>query len=219
METVLYNPNDIQLKHPFTSILTGPTGCGKTTFIKKLLENLENVMVPRPQRIIYCFSIWQKTFDELLLNNPSIEFKQGLIDVQEIDKDVLNLVIIDDLMNELKDDATLSEFFTKGSHHRNMSVIFMTQNLFVQGKQMRSVSLNAHYLIVFKNPRDKAQFACLSRHMYPSKQKFLIECFENATQGPYGYIFLDFKQTTKDELRVRTRIFPDEENIVYVIKQ
>jgi hypothetical protein len=100
-----------------------------------------------------------------------------------------------------------------------MSVIFMTQNLFVQGKQMRSVSLNAHYLIVFKNPRDKAQFACLSRQMYPSKQKFLIECFENATQGPYGYIFLDFKQTTKDELRVRTQIFPDEENIVYVIKQ
>ena len=146
-------------------------------------------MVPRPQRIIYCFSIWQKTFDELLLNIPSIEFKQGLIDVQEIDKDVLNLVIIDDLMNELKDDATLSEFFTKGSHHRNMSVIFMTQNLFVEGKQMRSVSLNAHYLIVFKNPRDKAQFACLSRQMYPSKQKFLIECFENATQGPYGYIF------------------------------
>ena len=44
---------------------------------------------------------------------PIIEFKQGLIDVQEINKAVVNLVIIDDLMNELKDDATLSDFFTK----------------------------------------------------------------------------------------------------------
>ncbi len=39
-------------------------------------------------------------------------------------------------MNELKDDAILADFFTKGSHHQNMSVLFLTQNLFVQGRQM-----------------------------------------------------------------------------------
>jgi hypothetical protein len=114
-------------------------------------------------------------------------------------------------MNELKDDAILADFFTKGSHHQNMSVLFLTQNLFVQGRQMWSVSLNTHYLVIFKNPRDNAQFACLSRQMYQNKQKYVVECFEDATHVPFGYLFIDLKQTTKDELRIRSKIFPDEE--------
>ena len=43
-------------------------------------------------------------------------------------------------MNEMV--ATL---FTKGSHHRNTSVLLLTQNIFHQNKHSRTVGLNAHY--------------------------------------------------------------------------
>ena len=32
-------------------------------------------------------------------------------------------------------------FFTKGSHHRNLSIIYIVQNIFHQGKEMRNISL------------------------------------------------------------------------------
>jgi len=37
-------------------------------------------------------------------------------------------VIIDDLMQETNE--TVANMFTKGSHHRNISVVFLAQNLF-----------------------------------------------------------------------------------------
>ena len=51
--------------HPFTSMIAGPTGSGKTQFVVELLKKKEQVISPAPQRIIYCYSIWQDTFDKL----------------------------------------------------------------------------------------------------------------------------------------------------------
>jgi hypothetical protein len=39
-------------------------------------------------------------------------------------------------------------------HHRNISVMYIVQNLFHRGKHHRTIGLNAHYMVVFKNPRD-----------------------------------------------------------------
>jgi len=44
--------------------------------------------------------------------------------------------------------------FTKISHHRNVSVVYLTQNVFDKNKYARTISLNAHYLVLIKNPRD-----------------------------------------------------------------
>ena len=49
--------------------------------------------------------------------------------------------------------ADVSNLLTKFAHHKNLSVIFIVQNLFPKGKYARDVSLNAHYIISFKNPR------------------------------------------------------------------
>ena len=65
--------------------------------------------------------------------------------------------------------------FTKGSHHRNLSVIYIVQNLFHQGKGNRSISLNSHYLVLFKNPRDKLQILTLAKQMYPSETAWFIK--------------------------------------------
>jgi hypothetical protein len=61
-----------------------------------------------------------------------------------INPETRNLFIIDDMMGEK--DRVISKLFTKKSHHGNLSVIYIVQNLFHQSKEHRTISLNASYL-------------------------------------------------------------------------
>ena len=94
--------------------------------------------------------------------------------------------------------------------------MYLTQNLFPPGKQSRTISLNSHYMIVFKNPRDSLGISTLARQMYPNNTKYLLESFQDATKKPYGYLLLDLHQLTTENMRLRTNILPGEKQIVYV---
>ena len=59
------------------------------------------------------------------------------------------LIILDDLL-DVVDSKEVCNLFTKGSHHRNISVILITQNLFHQGQFCRDISQNAMYLVFLK---------------------------------------------------------------------
>jgi len=80
------------------------------------------------------------------------------------------------------------------------------------------MSLNAHYMVVFKNPRDATQFANLARQMYPNRSQFAVEVYKNATREPYSYLLVDLRPEQGEDLRLRTNIFPGEMHYVYVAK-
>ena len=62
------------------------------------------------------------------------------------------------------------------------------------------------------------QVSTLARQMYPGQNKFLVEAFKNATEKPFGYLLLDLKPDTDEKYRIRTNIFPEERQYVYVPK-
>ena len=64
--------------------------------------------------------------------------------------------------------------------------------------------------MVFKNPRGVSQIAILAKQMYPGRVKFVQEAFADATSTPYGYILVDLKQNTPEDLRLRTSMLPDD---------
>ena len=189
-----------KLIHPFTCMVAGPTGSGKSVFIRRLVRQKNERISPPPERIVWCYSEWQPLYESML--GSVVEFHQGL--PEKLDPKVRNLVVLDDLMNET--DASVTEMFTKGSHHRNISVIYIVQNLFHRGKEHRTISLNAHYMVLFKNPRDASQINSLARQIFPLDSKYLQETYGDATSRPYGYLFVDLKQETQDNLRLRSRI-------------
>lgn len=119
-------------------------------------------------------------------------------------------------MSQCSQNQSMSDLFTKGSHHRGVSVMYLTQNLFPPGKQSRTISLNSHYMIVFKNPRDSLGISTLVRQMYPNNTNFLVQSFQDATKKPYGYLLFDLHQRTPENMRLRTNILPGEKQIVYV---
>ena len=101
--------------------------------------------------------------------------------------------------------------FTRDSHHRNLRVIYIVQNLLHQGKGNRSMNLNSHYLVLFKNPQDKLQILTLARQMYPGQTDFFLNQYEEAVKRPFGYLLIDLKTTTQDNCRLRTNVLPSEE--------
>ena len=107
------------------------------------------------------------------------------------------LIIFDYLLNAAYS-GEVCKLLTKGSHHRNISVVLITQNPFHQGNHCRTISLNAKYILLLKNTRNKNQFTYLGRQVYPKDTAGLYETYLEATKQPYGYLVLDIVQDTDD---------------------
>ena len=195
---------DPSWKHPFTCIVAGPTGCGKTTFFARLLRNASTMIEPSPEHVIWYYGEWQSAYENLDI--PNLHLEEGL--PTSFDASKRSIVVLDDLMAET--DERVTNLFTKKSHHCNTSVIYLVQNLFAKNKESRTISLNSQYIVVFKNPRDVSQMTTLAKQMYPGRVKFVQEAFADATFTPYGHIFVDLKQDTPEDLRLRTSILPDD---------
>ena len=152
---------------------------------------------------------------EMLVTIPNIEFVKGIPTALEQDAyfsvNKRNLIVFDDQMIDAGKDQRIVNLFTRGSHHRNLSVIYIVQNVFHQGKVSRSISLNSHYLVLFKNPRDKLQILTLAKQMYPGRSDFFLKQNEESVRRPYGYLLIDLKTTTQDDCRLRTNVPPGEE--------
>ena len=191
-------------QHPFSVIVAGPSGSGKTRFVLKFIENANRVMDPPPCKILYYYGAYQDMSSKLL----QVEFHEGLPNYTALTP--RTLVIIDDLMSEAGQRVT--DIFTKHSQHRDVSVMFLTQNIFYGGA--RTMNLNAHYLVLFKNPRDASQITFLARQICPLK----IEAYEDATSNPYTYLVIDLKPATSDKMRLRSGVFPDDTHYVYTLK-
>ena len=114
-------------------------------------------------------------------------------------------------MADASKDKRIVTLFTRGSHHRNLSVIYSVQNLFHQRKGNRRISQNSHYLVLFKNPREKLQILTMAKQMYPGKTDFFLNQSKEAVKRPFDYLLIDLKITTQDNCRLRTNVLPSKE--------
>ena len=208
--TMNFDTTDPRFIHPFTATIAGPSSSGKSVFCMRLIRNVSQCIAPPPERIVYCYSIYQPLFDQF----PNVEFVEGLTDLNMFDGVKRTLLIIDDLMHETNE--TVSKLFTRISHHKNVSVVYLTQNLFNNNKHNRTISLNAHYMVLFKNVRDATQVHCLAHQMFPKNSEAMMQGYKDATGKPYGYLLVDLTQSMDDRYRLRTEIFPDETGEAYV---
>lgn len=204
-----------RFQHPFTMLLAGPTRVGKSWFLRDLLAERRKMFNPPPDKVIWFYGIYQQLYDGM----HDVIFVEGFPSNYREYLGATSLIILDDLMMECGDDERLTYLFTKGSHHLNLSVIFITQNLFHKGKEMRSVSLNSQYLVLFKNRRDMTQIIYLGRQLYPRHSKFFQEVFEDATKKPFSYLLVDLRNETVERMRLRTQILPGQTQFVYEAKK
>lgn len=218
METTI----NTKLVLPFSCLVVGPSGCGKTYFVKNVLEQCETVLDAVPDNIVWIYTSYQPMYQELSRVFKNIKFVKGLPESFEDDglfpPDQTHLVILDDLVFQASNHPEVVRIFTQYRHHKNMSVFMMTQNLFLQGKYSRTISLNSTHMILFKNPRDKLQMNILARQMFPGKKAFFMESFEDAVAKPHGYLLVDLTPSCPEPYRLRTGVLEGELSVVYLPK-
>ena len=183
--------------------VAGPSQSGKTHFVLELMENRFEMFKKPIERVLWCYGI--QDFElSTKLHNQGFATQQGIPELSDIKPN--SICVLDDLLSESENSKTVTNMFTKLAHHLPCFIIFMTQNIFPSGKEARTRSLNTHYYVIFKNPRDKLQFEILARQVAPHKSKALIDVYLDATKVAHGYLFIDFTQDCPDEYRYRTHI-------------
>ena len=207
---------DIRLNNGSSIQVVGPSGSGKTLFVCKLLS-LSNYFKNKIDHIYWHMGV----DDEHGLTNKSLCKLTNITYIKGIDSNFSkklkknDVIVIDDLYDDINSIKNFNDLFTKLARHNEITVIFITQNLFHQGGKHRTRNLNVQYLVLFKNPRDRTVIDFISRQAFPNNRKFLIDSFNDATISPHGYLFIDFTQECPDEIRVRSDIFNREGITIY----
>ena len=220
MSKKIYDP---RLIWPYSLLLCGPTGCGKTIWIVELLKSHEELCTLTPKKLIWIYGVEQpelfKTVKEIWApcQCEFIEgFPEDLMSRPENSNDLGSLCIFDDVMNEVSSNATILKLFTRGRSHLGCSLVLMLQNIFPKGSQSRTISINAQYQVLFCNLRDSLQISILARQLCPLNSKSFLEIYKRAMHRAYGYLFCCFTQSCPDEIRYCTNVLLNEyPSIVY----
>ena len=225
---------DLRLKDNFKLFIAGPsgiqitknhnffltllsTGCGKTTLIKNIIENITTFTSSPPNKVVYFYTEWQNKFD-IMKASFGVEFIEDNDNMLNFIKDLNTsaFVIFDDMMNSdnLK---SVAQIFTVHGRHLNLSLAFLSQKLFNNNEHFRQISQNSDYMCVFKNPRNSLDIRNLSNQITP-KSNALSHIYQKATVKPYSYIFINLTQEAVPQLKFINNIFSSDHIInAYVL--
>ena len=204
----------LKFKHPFAMLVAGPSSSGKSVFTKELVEN--NVE-PDVQNVFWFYTEWQSGYDDMPANVHMVPGMPSSLDKFLDMYSGPKIMVFDDLMAECVGSNLMADAFTKKRHHRDVSVILILQNLFCQGKVMRTVQLNTQYFVLFANARDKSQFFHFARQVEPTRANQLMDAYTDATSKAFHHFLVDLKPTTPNALRYRSESLSQDKQIVYTV--
>ena len=196
----------MKFSHPFSAIIAGSSGTGKTVLTRSLLEDYKTITtITKPVlKVWWCHGQAQDLHQKSL---PGVDIEYFPEFVSDFDgEDKPDIVVYDDLMSEIAGNKALTDVFTKKRHHENVSVIFIIQNLFFQSKEMRTISLNCMYFILLKNPRDRLQVMALGRQIFPNDHSFFAKVIDDAFREPFSHLVIDMTSQCKEDQRLRQRV-------------
>lgn len=207
---------------PFTALIVGPSGSGKTHLLKTLLlqEKFENChLFFRSWQPLYCeFPSSTKFYHYDISSEIDNEGETSLETFcREISKQGTTTIIFDDALAVTKFPC-IEEIFTRLSHHLNINMFLLVQNLFEPS--LRIISRNANYIFLFRCPRDSAQIRHLAFQMFPEKALAhgMMKIFKHLTQQPYNAMLLDFKTETAEYARLKGGFIGEGGPLIYCIK-
>ena len=198
---------DVRLKENFKLFISGPSRCGKTFFVADLLQNIQTFAAQPPSRVIYIYKVWQTKFDEMKsVVHIFMEDEKNIIDkIKEYATGVPILIVFDDMINS-SSLSDLASLFTVDARHMNMSLVFLTQRMFVNDEHFRQISQNCDYFIIFKNPRNSSEIRTLAQQITPGSLH-LINMYIEATKEPFSYLFINLTQECPPEVKYLSQFF------------
>jgi len=204
------------IQAPFTLILSGATGSGKTQWLLKFLRYNQRLIEPPPAQILYCYGEVNESVLELRQQQKELDLEvyHGVPDVDKIkEKEKPLLLILDDLMLNMSNNF-LDLLFTRGSHNWNVSVVFVTQSLY--GRNIRTARSNSHLLVLMRNPSGQLQIRTIGSQLFPGRLGYFMDAYNDATKEPFSYLVINMHPNTAEEHRLTSKIFPNEQMEIYL---
>ncbi|KAL9982830.1 hypothetical protein ACROYT_G004939 [Oculina patagonica] len=155
---------------------------------------------------------WHKIYGFANMKKRGVKFHEGIPEEVDLTRWFPRggVMVLDDLMEEGGNDKRVLDLFTKLSHHRNIPVLYLCQDMFPPGKYAKSISRNAHYIVAFKNPRDQLGMRNLLLQAFPSRWQDVMDVYTKTTERPFGYMVLDLHPASGDDRRIFSHLLKGE---------
>ena len=198
------------IRQPSSVIVAGPSGSGKSELVEQWLRYL-NVFQVKPKKIVYAYDRWQPRFDRMQ-KKDGIQFHRGLPDPSHLTKWFGPTrgggLVLDDLMEEGGQDKRVLDLFTKNSHHRNTTVLYLKQDLFpLANSPRRSIAMPITSWRS-KTPGIKRTYEPFYCKPFPTVG--VKSCPYSNASRPFGYLMLDVHPVSDDRYRLWSHLTPRE---------
>ncbi len=232
VQEVNVSPDFIKIQCPSRMVVAGPSMSGKSQFAQKLVLFRDRIYTHTFERVLYCLPensihLHQKFLEELKEACAYVEIVEGLPDINalHLNADHLShkLLILDDLMTRAFASKEILELVTSTSHHSNISVVIITQSIFLPAKHRLTLMRNCSEKVLFHDKLDHNQLQVLSRHIAPGKPNLLKECFDfiykKTGKSDLKYVLLDASPISELPYNacIRTFIFPDKSGNIHPV--
>ena len=78
----------IRFESPTTFLLADPTQSDKSFWIRNLIKHRDEMFKESPEKVVYCYTEWQKMFDGMKEN---VHFPKGLTSQDNLEEWTLSL--------------------------------------------------------------------------------------------------------------------------------
>jgi hypothetical protein len=184
-------------------LVAGYSNSGKSfltaQIIKKYSAYFDKIIVSGVEK----FPIEDKYNNISILKNELYDpFDENFIG----DGNIKILAVYDDLILNKEAEEIICRIFVKG-RHKNISIIYITQHLYLQSKSHRIISLNASHIVLMRI-RDINQIRYFARtFLEKNKIDSFVKVYEKyVIKKDYGYILIDFSINQNPKLMIRSDI-------------
>ena len=186
---------------------SGPSRCGKTFFVSDLIENIKLISKNPPEKILYIFKKYQEKYDEMnvdyfIEDSPGSDIEES---ISKYAQGQSTLVIFDDLISSTSL-PKISDMFTVSGRHSSLSLVFLSQRMFVNNDHIRTISTNSDYIVIFKNPQNRMEINNLSRRITPENGA-LVPIYDYATKDPFSYLMINLTQECNENVKFLSHLF------------
>jgi hypothetical protein len=196
-----HNPNyEVhRIKLPFRMIICGSSGSGKTQTLMSLIYNMpdtfENIFVVTKNKDEPLYNYVEEKLGKKGLKMMEID-KDGLPDLDKLDKTQQTLIVMDDLVGE-KNQKPMEQYFLR-ARKKNASLVYITQSYYAVPKMIRN---NMTYLII-KQISSMKNLTMIAREFDLGLPKqVLTDMYKDATADKQNFLMMDLEGDPKDKFR------------------